>query len=411
MTETSLLQIAPPVARVEHTETTLHNHTLVDDYAWLREKTSPEVIAYLEAENAYTDAVMKPTEALQKTLYDEMVSHIKETDESVPFRDGGYFYYSRTEQALQYPIYCRKKGSVEAPEEIILDVNKLAEGEAFMAIGGFSVSDDGNLLAYSTDTTGFRQYTLHVKDLLSGELLGERMERVGSIEWANDNVTLFYTVEDEEQKRQFQLYRHTLGTPHEQDVLVYEESDERFNIGAGKTRDGKYLLLESASHTTSEQRFLSADDPTGAWTLIAARQDEHEYYADHRNGLFYIRTNDRGRNFRLVTAPVASPAPENWTEVIAHRPEVMLEDVDLFASFYVACERADGLPRLRVARFAGEGVEAGPAVDIGFPEPVYSAHPHTNREFVTTKFRYSYQSLVTPGSVYEYDVERVIQRC
>ena len=172
MTETSLLQIAPPIARVEHKEITLHNHTLVDDYAWLREKTSSETIAYLEAENAYTDAVMKPTEALQKTLYDEMVSHIKETDESVPFRDGGYFYYSRTEQSLQYPIYCRKKGSVEAPEEIILDVNKLAEGEAFMAIGGFSVSDDGNLLAYSTDTTGFRQYTLHVKDLRTGELLG-----------------------------------------------------------------------------------------------------------------------------------------------------------------------------------------------------------------------------------------------
>jgi oligopeptidase B len=405
MNETSLLQIAPPVARIERTETILHNHTLIDDYAWLREKSSPEVTAYLEAENAYTDAVMKPTEALQTTLYDEMVSHIKETDESVPFRDGEYFYYSRTEQSLQYPIYCRKKGSVDAPEQIILDGNKLAEGEAFMAIGGFSVSDDGNLLAYSTDTTGFRQYTLHAKDLRNGELLGERVERVGSIEWANDNVTLFYSVEDEEQKRQYQLYRHTLAAAHEQDVLVYEESDERFNIGVGKTRDGKYLLLESASHTTSEQHFLSADDPTGAWTLIAARQEEHEYSADHRNGLFYIRTNDRGRNFRLVTALVDSPSPDNWTELVAHRPEVMLEDIDLFASFYVACERSDGLPRLRVARFAGDGAEAGPAVDIGFPEPVYSAHPHTNREFVSTKFRYSYQSLVTPGSVYEYDVQ------
>jgi oligopeptidase B len=405
MTETSLLQIAPPVARVEHTETTLHSHTLVDDYAWLREKSSPEVIAYLEAENAYTDALMKPTEALQKTLYDEMVSHIKETDESVPFCDGGYLYYSRTEQSLQYPIYCRKKGSVDAPEEIILDVNKLAEGKAFMALGGFSVSDDGNLLAYSTDTTGFRQYTLQVKNLRNGKLLSERVERVGSIEWANDNVTLFYTVEDEEQKRQFQLYRHTLGSSHEQDALVYEESDERFNIGAGKTRDGKYLLLESASHTTTEQRFLSADNPAGIWTLIAERKDEHEYYADHRNGLLYIRTNDRGRNFRLVTAPVASPLPDSWTELIGHRPEVMLEDVDLFASFYIACERADGLPKLLMARFVGDGIEAEPAVDIAFPEPAYSAHPHTNREFVTTKFRYGYQSLVTPGSVYEYDVE------
>jgi oligopeptidase B len=405
MTETSALQTAPPIARIEHTETTLHHHTLRDDYGWLREKTNPEVSAYLEAENAYTDTVMKPTEGLQKALYDEMVNHIKETDESVPFRDGGYFYYSRTEQALQYPIYCRKIGSVDAPEEIILDVNKLAEGEAFMAVGGFSISDDGNRLAYSTDTTGFRQYTLQVKDLRGGELLGERVERVGSIVWANDNVTLFYTVEDEEQKRQYQLYRHTLGTPHEQDVLVYEEGDERFNIGAGKTRDGKYILMESASHTTSEQRFLSAEDPTGSWTLIAPRQDGHEYYADHRNGLFYIRTNDKGRNFRLVTAPVASPAPDHWDEMIPHRAEAMLEDIDLFASFFVACERSDGLPRLRVAGFAGNGAEAGPAIDIGFPEPVYSAHPHTNREFVTTKFRYSYQSLVTPASVYEYDVQ------
>jgi oligopeptidase B len=405
MTETSLLQIAPPVARIERTETTLHHHKLVDDYAWLRQKSSPEVIAYLEAENAHTDAVMKPTQALQKTLYDEMVSHIKETDESVPFRDGEYFYYSRTEQARQYPIYCRKQGSVDAPEEIILDVNKLAEDEAFMALGAFAVSDDGSMLAYSTDTTGFRQYTLHVKDLRSGELLSERVERVGSIEWANDNATLYYTVEDEEQKRQFQLYRHVLSSPHEQDVLVYEESDERFNIGAGKTRDGKYLLLESASHTTSEQWFLSADDPSGAWTLISARRDEHEYYADHRNGLFYIRTNDQGRNFRWVAAPVESPSKENWTEILAHRTAVMLEDVDLFASFYVACERTAGLPKLRVARFAGEGVAAGPTIDIEFPEPVYSAHPHTNREFVTTKFRYSYQSLVTPGSVYEYDIE------
>jgi oligopeptidase B len=405
MTETNLLQIAPPIARVERTETTLHNHTLVDDYAWLREKTSPEVIAYLEAENAYTDAVMLPTEALQKTLYDEMVSHIKETDESVPFRDGGYLYYSRTEQGRQYPIYCRKKGSVDAPEAIILDVNQLAEGEAFMSIGAFAVSDDGNLLAYSTDTTGFRQYTLHVKDLRNGELLREHTERVGSVEWANDNSTLFYTVEDEEQKRQFQLYRHTLGAALDEDVLIYEESDERFNIGVGKTRDGKYLLMESASHTTSEQWFLSADGPTGAWRLITPRRDEHEYYADHRNGLFYIRTNDRGSNFRFVTAPVESPAPEHWAEMIAHREDVMLEDVDLFASFYVACERADGLPRLHVARFSGDSSEVRPGVDIAFPEPVYSAHSYVNREFVTTNFRYSYQSLVTPGSIYEYDVE------
>jgi oligopeptidase B len=404
MTETSL-QIAPPVARIDRKETTLHNHTLIDDYAWLREKSSPEVIAYLEAENAYTDAVMKPNEPLQKTLYDEMISHIKETDESVPFRDGDHFYYSRTEQGRQYAIYCRKRRSLDAAEEVILDINQLAEGEAFMAIGGFTVSDDGNLLAYSTDTTGFRQYALRLKDLRNGELLRERVERVGSIVWANDNQTLFYTVEDEEQKRQFQLYRHVLGRTHDQDVLVYEETDERFNIGIGKTRDGKYLLLESASHTTSEERFLSADDPTAEWKLIAERQDSVEYYGDHRHGLFYIRTNDAGRNFRLVTAPVDSPNRENWTELIPHRADVMLEDVDLFASFYIACERSEGLPHLRAVHFSGDGTETSSSVQIEFPEPVYSAHPHTNREFVTTKYRYSYQSLVTPGSVYEYDVE------
>jgi oligopeptidase B len=404
MTET-LLQTAAPVARVEPTETTIHNHTLVDNYAWLRQKDSPEVIAYLEAENAYTEAVMKPTEALQKTLYEEMVSHIKETDESVPFREGEYFYYSRTEQARQYPIYCRKHGSLDAPEEIILDVNRLAEGQAFMAIGALAVSDDGNLLAYSTDTTGFRQYTLQVKDLRTGELLAEHAERVGSVEWANDNRTLLYSLEDEEQKRQFQLYRHLLGTPHDQDILVYEEADERFNIGVGKTRDGKYLILESASHTTSEERFLSADDPAGEWRLIAERQDNIEYYADHRNGLLYIRTNDTGRNFRLVVAPLDSPAKENWVEIIPHRSDVMLEDTDLFASFLVAVERAGGLPKLRVLRFAADGPEIAASKDISFPEPVYSAHPHTNREFITTKYRYSYQSLVTPGSVYEYDIE------
>src|SRR5580704_11295817 len=279
MTETSLLQIAPPIARIAHTETTLHNHTLVDDYAWLREKLSPEVVAYLEAENAYTDAVMKPTEALQKTLYYEMVSHIKETDESVPFREGEWFYYSRTEQGRQYPIYCRKKGSVEAAEEIVLDVNRLAEGEAFMALGAFSVSDDGNLLAYSTDTTGFRQYTLHVKDLRTGEVLSDEAQRVGSVVWAAGSRTLFYTVEDETTKRQFQLFRHTVGKPQGEDVLVYEESDERFNIGAGRTRDDKYLILESASHTTSEEQFLRADDPEGRWTLIEPRRDNIEYYA------------------------------------------------------------------------------------------------------------------------------------
>jgi len=396
--------ITPPSARPQHTETTIHGHVLVDDYAWLRDKENPETIAYLQAENSYTDSIMEPTKVLQETLYREMLSHIKETDVSVPFRDGDYWYYTRTEEGQQYPIYCRKAGSLDAEESIILDVNELAKGESFMSLGAFTVSDDGNLLAYSIDNKGFRQYTLQVKDLRTGALLAERVERTGSLVWAADNKTLFYTVEDEEQKRQYQLFRHTLGLAHSSDALVYEEADERFNIGAGRTRDDKYIILESASHTTSEAQFVSAATPEAAFKLIAPRRDNIEYYADHRNGLFFIRTNDQGRNFRLVTAPVNDPGTENWTELIPHRPEVMLEDADLFAGFFVACERSGGLQHLRVLHFQNEGTTTAEPQEIAFPEPVYSAHPHVNRNFDTTTYRYAYQSLVTPSSVYEYDV-------
>jgi oligopeptidase B len=406
-------ELTPPVAKVVHTETKIHNRTLVDDYAWLRDRDNPDVIAYLEAENAYTAAMTAGDGTLRETLYKEMLSHIKETDVSVPFRDGDYWYYSRTEEGRQYPIYCRKPGTAEAvndaaPEQVILDVNELAKNQPFMAVAAFNVSDDGNLLAYSTDNTGFRQYTLQVKDLRTGELLTERAERVGSVVWATDNRTLFYTVEDEVQKRQYRLYRHTLGTPHADDALIYEETDERFNIGAGRTRDRKYILLELSSHTTSEERFVRADSPMDEFTLIEPRRDDIEYYADHRNGLFYIRVNDAGRNFRLVTAPADAPGRENWTEILPHRPDVMLEDADLFTGFYVACERRDGLPHLRVVQFTGMGPEASESIDgsreIAFPEPAYTAHPHTNRMFETTKYRYGYQSLVTPGSVFEYDL-------
>jgi len=380
---------------------------LEDDYGWLREKEAVEVTTYLDAENAYAEAMMAPLGELRDKLYQEMLSHIKQTDISVPYRDGGWWYYSRTEEGLQYPVHCRKVDGPGAPkageEQVILDGNALAQGHSFMAIGGTDVTDDGRWLAYSVDHTGFRQYTLHIKDLTTGEVLAGEVERVGSVVWAADNRTLFYTVEDEEQKRQHQLWRHLLGSSHSDDVLVIEEPDERFNLGAGRTRDGKFLILEAGSHTTTEARFLAADDPTGAWALVAEREDEHEYSIDHRNGLWFIRTNDAGRNFRLVTAPVDSPGREHWSEVIPHRPEVMLEDVDLFAAFFVACEREDGLPRLRLWNFDGD--TAIRSNEIRFPEPVYSAFPHVNREFDTRKFRYSYQSLVTPSSVYEYDLD------
>jgi oligopeptidase B len=401
---TSPISVQPPTARREQTVNTYHGRRLTDDYSWLKEKTSPEVIAFLEQENAYTRAVMKPTEELQARLYDEMLSHIKETDVSVPFRDKDYFYYSRTEQGSQYPIYCRKHGSLEREEEVMLDMNQLAVGESFMALGALTVSDDGNLLAYSTDTTGFRQYTLHLKDLRTGEVLADQAQRVGSVVWTADNRTFFYTVEDEETKRQFQFYRHVIGESQDKDALVYEETDERFNVGAGRTRDGKYLVLESASHTTSEEQFLPAADPQGRWTLIEPRRENIEYYTDHREGLWYIRVNDTARTFRLVTAPLATPGRAYWSELIAHREDVMLEELELFQSFAVLVERSNGLPHLKVRFFGNQGTFTGPSPEIAFPEPTYSAHPHVNREFVTDTFRYGYQSLVSPTSIYEYNV-------
>ncbi len=396
--------LQPPVARRQQTGTTLFGRSLADDYAWLREKTNQETIAYLEQENAYTQAVMKPTEALQAKLYAEMVSHIKETDVSVPFREHDYFYYSRTEQSAQYPIYCRKHGSLENPEEVILDVNHLAQGQEFMSVGAMTVSEDGNLLAYTTDNTGFRQYTLHIKNLRTGQVLEDRAERVGSVAWTSGNQILFYSVEDETTKRQFQIYRHLIGSSRQDDVLVYEETDERFNTGVGRTRDRKYLLIESASHTMSEERFLATGDPYGQWRLIEPRRENIEYYADHRDGLFYIRVNDTARTFRLVTAPAASPGRANWRELIPHRDDVMLEEFDLFQSFAVAVERFQGLPRMRVMHFDREESFGAKALEIEFPEPAYSAHPHVNREFVTDRFRYGYQSLVSPSSVYEFDI-------
>ena len=405
MTDDQLL--SPPIARKEHKETALHGVVLADDYAWLRDKENHEVTAYLEAENAYAAAVMKPLDGLREELYQEMLSHVKQTDVSVPFRDGDWWYYTRTEEGLQYAIHCRTHGSPNAtedtPEQVILDGNQLAEGHAFFSIGATDITSDGHWLAYTTDTTGFRQYTLHIKHLETGETLADEVERVGSVVWAADNRTLFYTVEDEEQKRQYQLWRHCVGQTTE-NVLVYQEDDERFNLGAGRTRDGKFVVMESASHITTESWVLPAGEPEGRFTLISPREDEHEYSIDHRNGLWFIRTNDRGRNFRLVTAPVGTPGREFWTERIPHRDGVMIEEIDLFAGFFIACEREQGLPRLRVWRFDGDGPEAAKTGEISFPEPAYSAQPHVNRIFDTPTFRYAYQSLVTPSSVYEYDV-------
>jgi len=389
--------LKPPVAAKKTRQVTLHGETLTDDYFWVREKSDPAVAAYLEAENQYAKAIMLPTEKLQAKLYDEMLGRIKQTDLSVPYKEGNYFYYSRTEEGKQYPIQCRKKGSREASEEVILDVNELAKGQKFTALGAFTVSDDGKLLAYSVDFTGFRQYKLQVKNLETGELFSDKAEKVVSVAWAGDNKTIFYTVEDPA-KRSYRLYRHRIGDT--KDKLVYEEKDELFAIRVGRTRSREYVILSIGSHTTSEARYLKASTPNAAFKTIQPRKHMIEYSVDHRGDSFLMLINDKGRNFRLVSMPVSNPSAARWKELIAHDPAVMLEDFDLFAGHMVVYQRKSGLPEIRVTSFA-----SGQAHNVSFPEPAYSVFPSTNREWNTSKLRYNYQSFITPSSIYDYDMD------
>ena len=387
----------PPMAEKKTKTTNIHGVTLEDDYFWLREKTNPAVLAHLQAEDAYAQAMMKHTAPLQEKLYNEMLSHIKQTDTNVPYRWGNYFYYSRTEEGKQYPIFCRKKGSVDAPEEIVLDQNELAKGQKFMSVGAFVPSDDGNLLAYSTDNTGYRQYTLQVKDLRTGQLFPERIERVDGVVWANDNKTFFYVTEDAVTKRSDKFFRHVLGS--DKSDLVYEEKDELFDIGTGRSRDNAVIFLEAFSKTSTESRYLLAAEPNSELKVIIPRQPEHEYDVDYRDHLFYIRTNKGAKNFRIVTAPVNDPSEKNWKEFVEHRPAVKIEGISLFANHAVLSEWENGLQQLEVINF-----KSNKRNRIEFPEPVYSAGLSSNREYNTNVVRYSYNSLVRPNSVFDYDM-------
>ena len=390
---------SPPLARPVPKVDVVHGDRREDDYFWLRRKDDPEVTAYLEAENAYTHGVMKSTEAFQEALYREILARIKEDDSTVPYRRGGHFYYSRTEKGKQYGIQCRKAGTVDAPEEVTLDLNRLAEGHPFLALGVYAVSDDGQRLAYSLDFTGARDYTLFVKDLVTGELLPDRVEKVSSVAWAADGATLLYVLEDHA-KRPYRLYRHRLGALT--DDLLFEEGDELFRLGVWRSRSRRYLFSMSRSFTSAEARYLPADEPGGTWRMIAPREKDHEYDVDHGGELFYIRTNGDGRrNFRLVTAPVDDPGRSRWRELIPHRADVMLEDVDVFARHYVVHERAEGLIRLRVTDLA-----TGTFHHVRFPEPTYDVSDEANAEFVTPVYRFRYQSLVTPPSVFDYETVR-----
>jgi oligopeptidase B len=391
--------LAPPVAERRPVETTLHGRTLVDPYAWLRGKEKPEVIAYLEAENRYTDAVMKPTEGLREKLYQELLARIKQTDLTVPARRDDYWYYSRTEEGRQYPILCRRKGSAEGPEEVLLDVNALAQGHGYFQLGGYQVSPDHGKVAYLADTTGYEAFTLRVKDLASGRTLPDTIENLSfGLAWANDNKTLFYVTPDAA-KRPYRLKRHLLGANPATDAVVYEEPDQAFTLGIGRTRSDTYLVLTSGATTTSEVRVLEADRPDGPFRLVQPRAAGIEYYLDHHGDRFYLRTNLGAKEFRVVSAPVATPGKEHWTEVVPSRPGVKVESLSLLRNHLVVTERFAGLRRLRVRDLATGGEHA-----VSFPEPAYAVFLHSNPEFDTTLLRFSYTSLVTPDSVYDYDM-------
>lgn len=400
MTVTLAARAEPPIAKQVPKELTIHGDTRIDPFFWMRDRTNPEVIAYLEAENAHTQAVMKDTAPLQEKLYQEILGRVKQTDLSVPARIDDWYYYSRTETGKQYPIFCRKKGSLEAPEQVLLDGNELAKGQKYFQIGASRPSPDHQLLAYATDTTGAETFTVYVKNLATGELLADRVTNTSyALEWAADNKTLFYTVQDEA-KRPYELFRHTLGSKQEQDRLLYHEKDERFDIQLSKTRSRDYLIMSIASATTSELRYLRATRPLGDFRTMEPRRQGVEYHATHHGDFFYIWANDTGRNFRLVKAPVSNPSRSHWRETIPHRKDVMLQRVDAFDQHLVLSERENGLPRLRI-----RSLKTGTDHYVTFDEPAYAVFAAENPEFKTNLLRFTYTSLVTPFSVYDYNMD------
>ena len=391
----------PPVAKIIPKYDTAHKEVRIDNYFWLRDKQNPDVIKHLEAENAYTEAVMQDTKPLQEKLFNEMKSRIKETDLSVPYRDNGYFYYSRTAEGKQYPIYCRKQGSVDAPEQITIDLNALAEGKNFIRLGVYSVSPDGKLLGYGLDFDGSRKITLFVKNLETGEVLKDQIpETGGAFAWGNDNKTIFYNVYDAS-LRSYKILRHELGFDPKSDVEVFHEKDDKFDCSVGKTRSEKYIIITTTSKTTSENWFVDADHPKDSFRCIEPRKTGHEYNVTHHEGNFIILTNDKAKNFRLMSTPVDKPAMKHWKEVIAHRPKVKIDDIDVFETFWALSLRENGLTAIEIYDVATKKSHR-----IAFPEVAYLSYVSTNAEYKSTKLRYGYSSLITPNSVYDYDVAK-----
>ncbi len=399
-------KVLPPVAKKKPKELSIHGHTRIDNYYWMNDRENPDVIAYLEAENGYKEAVMKHTEPLQEKLYEEIKSKIKQEDESVPYTKNGYYYYTRTLPETEYYLVCRKKGSLDAEEEIMLDVNKMAEGFEFYALGGTSVSPDNKLIAFGVDTLSRRKYTLYFKNLETGEILDDAIPlTTGGATWANDNKTVYYVLKDDVTLRSERIMKHILGTPVEDDQEVFYEDDETFSTFIFKTKSEKYLVIGSESTLTSEYRFLDANNPEGEFKIIQPRTRELEYRVDHFGDYFYIRTNLDALNFRLMKTPVNATEKGNWQEVIGHREDVYLSDFDLFNDYLVVTERKEGINQLRVIPWKGE------EYFIPFEEEIYTVRSNVNYDLNTDVFRFSYTSLTTPNSIFDFNLktkERVL---
>ena len=376
-----------------------HGHVRLDPFYWLRQRDNPEVRKYLRAENTYLDAVLAHTRPLQERLFEEIKGRIKQTDTSAPYRRGPFLYYTRTEDGREYPIYCRR-ASPEAPEQVLLDVNELARGHDYFAVNARAPSPRHDILAFAADTRGDRVHTIRFKDLNTGVMLGDEITGgSGYLAWANDNRTLFYAAVHPTTLRSYRVYRHTLGADPAADVLVYEEADQEFSVGVSTTKTKAYLLIASHQTVTSEYRHLSADDPTGEPRLFLPRRHGHEYDLEHFASHFYIRTNDDARNFRLMRTPVTDPSPERWEEVIPHRPDVLLQGIEVFRDNLVVEERDRGLVRLLIRPWSGPGEHY-----LTFDEPAYVARLAENFELDTTAVRFAYASLTTPTSIYDYDM-------
>ena len=390
----------PPVAKKEPKVLKIHGYEIVDDYAWLRDrndKKNPEIMKYLEAENAYTESFMKPRQPFVDNLYNEMLARIKQDDTSVPYKIGDYWYFNRTEQGKQYPVYLRSRTKDGKDAQALLDQNEMAKDFKYFAIGDFDVSDDGNILAFSTDTTGFRQYTLQFKDLRTGKILPDRIERATSVAWATDNKTIFVVTEDEETKRSDKFWRHAVGTGKNE--LVAEEKDELFFFMVNRTRDKKMIMLQSYAATMREFRYLPADTPTGEWKTILPRETGHEYSVTHYNSEFYLTTNKNAENFRVVRAPVSDPSEKNWKDFVAHNAAIKIDGIDFFKDYAVLSELENGLEYLKVLDLKTKRAPRR----IATPESVYTMNMWVNPEFDTPVIRYTYASMITPNSTYEYD--------